>query len=137
MNEQENQELSSEQTRQAWPDSNSVRFMLFSIVALIVFYTLFRSEPLPDYFYASDKVGHFIGFFLLFCVARWVVPNRIHTGYILLTLLSLAICSEFLQGSDLLPQRHFSTQDMMANAAGLLFGFGVSLRVVGNRRLKE
>ncbi len=109
--------------------------LLMLAVAAVVFYGLFRAEPFPEYFLFSDKVGHFLAFCLLIIVARGVFYARLHFSLILIPLLVLAVCSELVQASAWLPDRHYSIGDVGANLGGLFVGLGLSIWLVGNKYL--
>ena len=109
-------------------------FFVFFALAALVLYALFRSDPFPDYFLYSDKVGHFIAFLLLFAAVYWAFRESISIGFILIALLGLAIGSEYVQGSVLLPNRHFGISDILANVGGVFVGLVFMRLLVGSRQ---
>lgn len=89
---------------------------IFSLAGLA--YGLFRPNPPERIFENSDKVGHFIAFFVVPFLGRLALYKLSNILY-WPTWLILAISLEFLQG-ELQPQRHFSMADAYANAIGVI-----------------
>lgn len=117
-----------------WPDSalrptttrRPVRFawILFIAALLLCAYCLFRQTPLPIVFAHSDKVAH-AGAFLILVLFAYLACARLSRVFFLLltTLLLLAIGSEWIQGTALLPQRQGDLWDLLANLGG--WGLGL------------
>lgn len=79
--------------------------ILFLISLLICSYFLFRQQPIPEWFTDSDKWGHTGGFFIL-VLFGYLAVSRFNFVLLLAGLLLLAMGSEWIQGSWLLPLRH-------------------------------
>lgn len=112
------------------------RYLLLLIATALVFYALFRADPFPDYFMYSDKVGHFAAFFLLFSATYWLIHERFSVVYMLAVLIILAVGSEYVQGTELLPDRHFGIADIMANVAGVIVGLVLMMSLKRSYELK-
>jgi VanZ family protein len=85
-----------------------------------------RAEPFPRLFKHSDYAGHFLLFCLFAYSIHHLLNGVVHTGVMLMLLFGLAICTELLQASDLLPHRHYDKTDIMMNTGGLLLGLSIS-----------
>ena len=109
-------------------------YSFLSMVIAIVFYALFRAEPFPDYFLYSDKVGHFVAFFLMTFMSCLVIQRHTPVAFIFIVLLSLAVGSEFIQGTELLPNRHFGIEDILANVGGVVVGLVLMKSLVVRRK---
>jgi len=95
------------------------RMVLLMIVLCGVLYGLFRYEPIPQLFLHSDKVGHLGAFFVLVVTLRWAIPSSVSLWRLLIPVLCLALGSEYIQGSEWLPERQFCYKDMLANGMGI------------------
>lgn len=90
----------------------------FLICLAIVLYAVFRPEPPPQFFVASDKIGHVIGFFALSLTARLAFP-RVPVWLFWPLFLVVAPIMEWLQHA-LQPSRVYGLDDGMANVGGVL-----------------
>ncbi len=90
---------------------------------LVCVYLLLRPTPVPLWFPQSDKLGHAGGFFALVLLGYRATPRTTAAFVLLLTgLIGLAIGSEWLQHTWLLPMRHANLWDLAANLSGLALG---------------
>lgn len=98
-------------------------WLLFAGMLLVCVYLLLRPTPVPLWFPQSDKLGHAGGFFALVLLGYWATPRTTAAFVLLLTgLIGLAIGSEWLQHTWLLPMRHANLWDLAANLSGLALG---------------
>ena len=98
-------------------------WLLFAGVLLVCVYLLLRPTPVPQWFANSDKLGHAGGFFALVLLGYGATPRASAFFVLLLTgLIGLAIGSEWLQQTSLLPLRHASVWDLAADLSGLALG---------------
>ena len=97
-------------------------------------YGLFRADPPPEFFAHSNEVGH-VGAFLLLVLLAYLAATRIGRTFwlILAGLLTLALGSEWLQGSHLLPRRHGTGLDLLADLSGCTLGV-ISVALLESRR---
>ena len=79
-------------------------------------------------FSAADKIVHAFSYFVLMVWFSGMYARRRHPA-IALTLIVFGIVLEFVQAR--LPYRLFDPLDLLANAAGILLGLGLSLLVLG------
>ncbi len=98
---------------------------MFLLVTAVVLYALFRQEPVPTVFEQSDKYGHALGFCALSSSLFLFLDNSSWKSQLvaLVAVLSFAVLSEYIQGSDLLPKRNLSMGDIYADLAGSILGF--------------
>lgn len=94
-----------------------LRAVIFSLCAAALLFGLFKQAPPPKLFEQSDKFSHFLGFSAMSFIAIWALSRR-YIPYFFTGLLLLACSAEFIQ-ELLLPNRHFSFNDMYANLAGI------------------
>ncbi len=106
-------------------------YQFILVVSILLFYGLFSQEvlslPLISFPHA-DKVAHFVGFFLFTGSLLLAIGRRYRVVRItvLLAIVALAVGSEFIQDSSLLPLRQYNVVDVYANLAGLVFGLFTS-----------
>lgn len=96
----------------------------YTLVALILYLSL-TSVPLPGpTFFNADKVGHFIAYAVLMGWFTQLYPGkpaRIRLG---ISFVCMGVAMEVLQGLN--PARVFEYADMVANTAGVVFGWWLS-----------
>lgn len=110
-------------------------WLLFAIVLLGCMYLLLRPTPVPQWFAGSDKLGHVGGFFVLVLLGyRTTVRTSASFVILLAGLIGLAIGSEWLQQTSLLPLRHANGWDLAANLSGLAVGLTVALALDQRRQ---
>ncbi len=111
--------------------------MLYVILFLAVlgafFYFMFREAPPPQFFGESDKLLHFFAFAAIVVLGDRILGACTKCRWVFVALVMLlALGSEFVHGSSLLPQRSFDPLDLAMNVAGCLIGmavlFGVNYR---------
>ena len=93
----------------------------WAMVAAIVWLSLTPSPPQVDVAY-GDKIGHLASYAVLMFWFSQLYRTRIHyaTGFIL-----MGVALEVIQHQ--LGTRSFEAADMLANALGVLLGWGVAL----------
>jgi VanZ family protein len=98
----------------------------FSAGVLICSYFLFRQAPVPQLFANSDKVGHAGAFFAL-VILGYLSTSRINARLVVVStgLLMLAVTSEWIQHTALLPLRHGNVWDLAADLSGWALGLTV------------
>ena len=97
-----------------------LKYLIFVMSLLAIFYGLFRSDAPPELFKNSDLIGHFIAFLVL-CISGFIaLPARASYAFFCLLLVFSGI-AENLQAA-LTPVRVFSLLDTQANIAGALLG---------------
>ena len=94
-----------------------LRPLLFLLCCAGLMYGLFRDTPPPQVFNQSDKVGHIAGFAAMTAIAIWSLTRK-QVMLFLIPLIALALGAEHLQ-QWLLPNRHYSIEDLYANLAGI------------------
>jgi len=110
-------------------------WLLFATVLAVCAYLLLRPTPIPQLFADSDKLGHAGGFFVLVLLGYRATVRTSASFVILLTgLIGLAIGSEWLQQTLLLPLRQANGWDLVANLSGLALGLTVALALDERRR---
>lgn len=111
-----------------------LRVLPFLVVLAVILVAGLKPEPVPQMFYQQDKLHHLLGFAALAFTLRLAFP-RPHFIWLVAFSLAAALLIEFGQG--LLPHRTPSTGDMLANALGVLLGWGFSLLVQGWLRMRR
>lgn len=102
---------------------NSLRVVPFLVVLAIILFTGLRPEPVPQVFDQQDKLHHMLGFAALIFTLRMAFPQwRVFWCIVL----SLGAATLIELGQSLLPNRQASLGDMLANAVGVLLGWGCS-----------
>ncbi len=96
--------------------------MLLLVMGTFLYY-LFRKTPLPPFFWESDKVLHCGSFAAVVILGHWLLAGCAwcRRSFFVLVVI-LAVGSEFVQGSPLLPQRSFDPTDLLMNVTGCLIG---------------
>lgn len=95
----------------------------WAIAAAIVWLSLTPSPPSLD-FALSDKIGHLAAYaVLMFWFCQLYASRRARAGFAL-AFAALGIALELLQGAS--GHRSFELLDMVANALGLLTGWGAA-----------
>lgn len=73
-------------------------------------------------FHINDKLLHIIGYYILYIFAIWTfMKTKTYSIIIITSLFSLSIVIELLQ--TIIPGRHFSYADLLANVIGLVMGW--------------
>ncbi len=96
----------------------------WAMVAAIVYGSVMHSPPSLG-FEQSDKLEHLGGYgMLMFWFCQLYRARRVRIGYAL-GFVALGVALEFVQGW--LGYRDFEVADMVADAAGVAFGWGLAL----------
>lgn len=105
------------------------KLLFVSLILVIIGITVLSLLPprsAPD-MHTNDKVGHFIAYAVLSLnFGLWINHIKAHAKYLIL-LISYGALMEFLQG--FVPGRDQSFLDMLANASGVIIGFGINYLV--------
>ena len=109
-------------------------WVLLLIGLLSAGYGLFRADPQPEIFAHSNEIAHLGAFFVLVILA-YLATARIGPPFVLILagLLTLALGSEWIQGSSLLPRRHGTALDLLADLSGCTLGV-ISVALLESRR---
>lgn len=102
---------------------NCLRALPFIVVLGVILFSGLRPEPVPQVFNQQDKLHHMLGFAALTFTLRLAFPQW-RVVWTILASLGAALLIEV--GQSFLPNRQASPGDMLANAAGVLLGWGCS-----------
>ena len=72
----------------------------------------------------ADKIAHFFIYAVMGVLAYFITGSFKTRVYLFFAIIALGVLLEFLQ--IVIPERDFSYLDIVANAAGTMFGFGLS-----------
>lgn len=98
-----------------------LRVVPFVAVLAVILFSGLKPDPVPQLFDQQDKLHHLLGFAALMFTLRLAFP-RWRLLWAVLVSLSAALAIEVAQG--LQPHRTASAGDMLANALGVLLGWG-------------
>ncbi|HEY9397633.1 MAG TPA: VanZ family protein [Burkholderiales bacterium] len=90
------------------------------MLALVIIFSLIPSPPQLDV-QQGDKLQHVSAYFALMCWFAQVYRPRQERLCLAITLVTLGVCLEFLQGMT--GWRSYDPFDMAANASGVLAGW--------------
>lgn len=93
-------------------------------LALVFFLSLMPQPPEPVSFDGVDKLWHTLAYALLMLWFCQVYVTQISRIRLLSALLVMGVGIEVLQGMS--GYRHFEYADMLANASGVLVGWGLA-----------
>lgn len=100
-----------------------VRAAFFAALIVVGVLLLLPAEDLPET-NVSDKLEHTAVFAVLGLLGRWAFPGRRDGRLLVFGLIGFGIACEVLQ--TWVPGRSASGLDAIADAAGVLLGFGVA-----------
>lgn len=108
-----------------WWQTNALTIAILTL-CIILGLSLMNTGSMPiKTFDQSDKLGHFIAYFVLVCTWLMVVVTkkiRIHKGILFILLAGFGILIEWIQ-SILTTYRTADYKDAIANTIGLILGF--------------
>ena len=89
----------------------------WSLVAAVIFLSLWPKPPQPFEFEQSDKLSHIIAYLILTLWFANIYPQRSSQVQMSIGFFVMGVCLEFFQG--MMQYRTFSYADMLANGIGI------------------